>query len=477
MVTTAYPAHESLTLPDEYFQERLGVGADELQESQDEGLPKACRHACERSPLYRRKFGAAGLSSDSIRGLQDLRRLPFTTIDEIRPDPARGYTASQIMSVDHREITVIHRSSGTTGSPKVFPYTPRDLVQWASNVATVSWMTGSRKGDVMISAGRSREFTGFGGGYLGAVALGITYIPITVGPGVTQTIVAHLTGHMHVDGREVRLDPILHANVMKCMPSFLPRLIEALDEHGVTNDQLLLTKLGCGSEPSSDSLRLMVYKRLGIWPRDDYGLGELYGPGVAGECDARNCLHVLSDTYIAEVIDPETGEPTPEGEIGELVLTSLHKDALPMLRYRTGDRVMAMSQDCPCGMAHLRIGRVTGRISADDIVIPGGMVVNRAYLEEVVLAIDGASCEYAVTVAEDPLRVGLKRLYIAIEGDGDPAIDDAVIGRFRQEYNYTPVVHVLPQGAIPRVWGKAKRVFTPDEYEGLVRPLLAVEEG
>jgi ABC-type branched-subunit amino acid transport system ATPase component/phenylacetate-coenzyme A ligase PaaK-like adenylate-forming protein len=464
-----FPTQLNYTLPDDYFEERLAKSADELEQIQDEALPQAFRAAFGRSPLYQRKFRAAGLTPDSVRGLQDLDRLPFTVVDEIRPNPGQGYTSADIMTVDGPEITVIHRSSGTTGAPKIFPYTGRDMARWAANVATVNWLTGIRKSDVVLGPGLSREFTGSGGGYLGMITLGATYIPITIGPGVSETMMAHLTGKMDVDGREVLLDPLLRANAIHCLASFLPRLLELLDEYDARPEELSLTKILCGAEPSSDAIRTRIAERLGVWPRDDYGLGEFYGPGVAGECDAGGCLHVLSDTFIAEVIDPETLEPTPEGEIGELVLTSLHKEALPLFRYRTGDRLMALPQFCSCGLEHMRIGRVTGRIHTDDIVIPGGTVLNRTYLEDVILPIDGAGCEYAVTTADDPRREGLQRFYIAIEGDGD-RVADLIARRFRLEYRYTPVVHVLPRGTIPRAWSKAKRRYSPEEYRALVRP-------
>jgi branched-chain amino acid transport system ATP-binding protein len=465
----------SYTLPDEYFEERVSLTRDEVQAIQDQTLPVAFAYAFEHSPFYRAKFGEAGLTPDSVRGLRDLGRLPLTTTEEVRPNPARGREISQIMAVARDDVTAIHRSSGTTGAPKIFPYTGRDIAQWAANVATVNWITGLRKGDVVLGPGLSREFTGSGGGYVGFIALGAGYIPITIGPGVSQTIVAHLTGRMKLNGEEVMLDPLLRANAIKCLASFLPRLVELLDEFDVRPDDLLLTKIGCGAEPSSDAVRTRVAERFGIWPRDDYGLGEFYGPGVAGECDAGGCLHVLSDTFIAEVLDPDTGEPTPEGEIGELVLTSLHKEALPLFRYRTGDRVMALPQNCPCGMSHARIGRVTGRIRTDDIVLPGGTVVNRTYLEEVLLPVDGAGCEYAVTVAEHPRRAGLQRLYIAVEGDGDPKLTETIAHRFQLEYRYVPVIHVLPKGTIPRPWGKARRIYSPDEYRSLVETYADLE--
>jgi phenylacetate-CoA ligase len=376
------------------------------------------------------------------------------------------------MAVDQGRVTVVHRSSGTTGAPKIFPYTGRDAARWAANVATVLWIAGLRKNDILLTPGLSREFTGGGGGYLGALALGITHIPITIGPGVSEAILAHLLGRILIDGKEILLDPMLRANAIYCLASFLPRLVEMLDEFDVQPEELALTKICCGGEPSSDAVRMRVAERLGIWPRDDYGLGEFYGPGVACECHAGGCLHVLSDTFIAEVVDPETGRPTPVGDMGELILTSLHKEALPLFRYRTGDRVMALPQDCPCGMAHMRIGRVTGRIRTDDIVIPGGIVINRTYLEEVLLPVDGAGYEYVVTVAEHPRRKGLQQFYIAVERAtetaGDSSLAEVIARRFRMEYKYTPVVHILPLGAVPRGWGKAKRQRSPEEYKALV---------
>jgi branched-chain amino acid transport system ATP-binding protein len=466
------------TLPDEYFEERVSLPADEIEVLQDKTLVEAFAFAYEHSQFYRDKFAATGLTPGTIRGLGDLTRLPFTTTDEIRPDPAHSRITTQLMAVDPVQVAAVHRSSGTTGAPKIFPYTGRDAARWAANMATVYWIAGLRKHDVLLSPGLSREFTGHGGGYLGAFALGFTCIPITIGPGVSDTIMAHLTGRIKVDGKEIPLDPLLRANAIHCLASFLPRLVEMLDEYDVQPADLTLTKICCGAEPSSDAVRMRVAERLGIWPRDDYGLGEFYGPGVASECDAGGCLHVLSDTFITEVVDPDSGEPTPEGEMGELVLTSLHKEALPLFRYRTGDRVMALPQDCPCGMAHYRIGRVRGRISADDIVIPGGTVINRTYLEEVLLPVDGIGYEYVVTLAEHPKRRGLQQLYIGVEqaaeadstltigGDGDLA--KVIAHRFRMEYKYTPIVHILPSGTVPRAWGKAKRVCSPEEYRALV---------
>ncbi|HSJ54873.1 MAG TPA: phenylacetate--CoA ligase family protein, partial [Anaerolineae bacterium] len=166
--------------------------------------------------------------------------------------------------------------------------------------------------------------------------------------------------------------------------------------------------------------------------------------------------------------DPDGDEPTPEGAMGELVLTSLHKDAIPLFRYRTGDRVMALPPVCPCGCAHKWIGRVPGRIRTDDIMIPGGIVLNRTYLEDIVLQVDGSGAEYAVAVADHPTRKGLQRLCIAIEGEPKSELAEVIAHRVRVEYNHSPIVTVVPHGSIPRSPGKAKRIYTQDEYRALM---------
>jgi phenylacetate-CoA ligase len=332
----------------------------------------------------------------------------------------------------------------------------------------VFWINGFRKNDIVLGLMPFGEFTGGGGLYLGMITLGATYLPIAIGSGVTEKVLAHLTGWIKINGREVPIDPLLRASGMLSLASFLPRLEEILDEYNVRPDQLSLNKISCGAEPSSDAVRTRIAERLGIWPRDNYGLGEFYGPGVAGECEAGGGLHVLSDAFIAEVIDPETGEPTREGEMGELVLTNLHKEAVPLFRYQTGDRVMALPQRCACGNAHTWVGRVPGRISTDDIMIPGGIIVNRTYLEDILLQVDGSGAQYAVTVADHPTRKGLQRLCIAIEGDREAHIDEVIARRIRVEYNHSPLVTVLPPGSIPRSAGKAKRIYSPEEYDALL---------
>jgi len=466
----------SITRPDEYFEKRASYTVGEIESIQDEALPKAFTYAFEHSPFYHAKFITAGLGPDSIRGLHDLGRLPFTTSEEIRPSPWRTRTSTQMLCTTQKDICLVHASSGTTGAPKIFAYTGRDVACWAANTATVFWINGFRKNDIMLGVMPFGEFTGGGGLYLGMITLGLTYLPISLGPGVTDKVLAHLTGRVQINHREVLIDPILRANALLCLGSFLPRLEEMLDEYNVQPDELSLTKITCGAEPSSDAVRTRIAERLGIWPRDNYGLGEFYGPGVAGECEVGGGLHVLSDAFIAEVLNPESDEPTLIGEMGELVLTSLHKDAMPLFRYRTGDRVMALPQNCACGSAHTWMGRVPGRISTDDIMIPGGIIVNRTYLEDVLLQVDGSGAEYVLTVAEHPTRKGLQRLYISIEGDPEANLAEVIAHRVRVEYNHSPLVTVLPHGSIPRSPGKAKRILTPREYKDLLERCTQLSE-
>jgi branched-chain amino acid transport system ATP-binding protein len=461
------------TLPDEYFEQRTSHTADEIEMLQDKALPRAFAYALEASPFYRAKFSAAGLTRDSIRGLHHLTRLPFTTSEEIRPAPAQAHSSQWLVAAEQRTVALVHTSSGTTGSPKIFAYTGSDVAQWAANTATVFWITGFRKDDIVLGVMPFGEFTGGGGLYLGMIALGSTYLPISIGPGVTDKVMARLLGKLTIDGHQTPIDPLLRANGLLCLASFLPRLEEMLKEYDVRPQDLSLTKISCGAEPSSDAVRMRFAEKFGIWPRDNYGLGEFYGPGVAGECKVGGGLHVLSDAFIAEVLDPVSGEPTPQGEMGELVLTSLRKEAIPLFRYRTGDRVMALPQSCPCGIAHRWVGRVPGRISTDDIMIPGGVMISRTYLENMLLQVDGTGAEYAVTVADHPTRKGLQRLYIAVEGDPEleASIAETIVRRIRVEYNHSPIVTVVPPNAIPRRAGKAKRIFSPQEYRSLIGQL------
>jgi branched-chain amino acid transport system ATP-binding protein len=456
------------TLPDDYFEERVGYARGEIEAIQDAALGPAVDRALGSSSFYGAKFAAAGIRTGSIRGLHDLGRLPFTTSDEIRPAQPGAHASGNLLTAGQNDICLVHTSSGTTGAPKIFAYTGRDVARWAANTATVFWINGFRKSDIMLGVMPFGEFTGGGGLYLGMINLGLTYLPISLGPGVTDKVMAHLVGRIQINSHEVVIDPLLRANALLCLGSFLPRLEEMLDSYNVKPDELSLTKITCGAEPSSDAVRMRIAERFGIWPRDNYGLGEFYGPGVAGECEVGGGLHVLSDAFIAEVLDPDSSEPTPEGEMGELVLTSLHKDALPLFRYRTGDRVMALPASCPCGIAHKWIGRVPGRISTDDIMVPGGIIVNRTYLEEILLQVDGSGAEYALTVADHPTRKGLQRLYIAIEGDPEAQVDEVIARRIRVEYNHNPLVTVLPHGSIPRSTGKAKRIYSPEEYRRLM---------
>jgi phenylacetate-CoA ligase len=302
----------SFTLPDNYFEQRVALGHDQLELLQDEALPSAVSYAFEHSPFIRAKLTAAGLAANSIRGLHDLQRLPLTTSEEIQPGPDREHKSEELVARGQRDVSLVHTSSGTTGSPKIFAYTGNDISRWAANTASVFWLNGFRKSDIVLGVMPFGEFSGGGGLYLGMIALGATYLPMTIGPGITDKVMARLLGLVTINGRELPIDPLLRANGLLSLASFLPRLEEMLDEYNVRPEELSLAKISCGAEPSSEAVRTRIAERFGIWPKDNYGLGEFYGPGVAGECEVGGGLHVLSDAFITEVLDPETGDPTLE---------------------------------------------------------------------------------------------------------------------------------------------------------------------
>jgi phenylacetate-CoA ligase len=467
----------SHTLPDAYFEQRAALSAAEIRDIQSRGLHDQYRLAFDRVPFYREKFTEAGLSRDAVRGLDDLHRLPFTSIDEIRANAWQRTTSERFLAEQQPGISLIHSSSGTTGGAKLFAYTGGDIAKWAANTAFMLWIAGIRKDDVVACAMPFGEFTGGGGLYLGFIALGATYVPISLGAGTAERVIAHVTGTMRLGEQALALDPLQQSNAYLALPAFIPHLFEIMHERGVARETLLLKKILTGGEPSSDALRERIRGATGVSPRDVYGLGEFYGPGNAAECSAGGCLHIISDEFIAEVIDPMTGETVPEGEVGELVLSSLHKEAMPLIRYRTGDRTRALAQGCACGLAHHRIGRVPGRIDLDDIVLPGGVTVNRTFLENLILRVDGTGAEYAVTLADHGERRGLARLHLAIEGDQArrDSIADTIARRVQVEYGHLPAVTVVDWGSLPRRQGKARRIFSPHEFAQLTRGRARVD--
>jgi phenylacetate-CoA ligase len=327
--------------------------------SQCERLAQIVARLNERVPFYRRRFGETGLDPKSVSRLADLPRLPFTTKSDLRDHYPFG-----LFAVPLTEVLRLHASSGTTGRPTVVGYTRADLGVWTEVCARSLALAGARPGQVFQNAYGYGLFTGGLGMHYGAEALGLTVVPAS-------------GGHT---ARQILLMQDFGTEVVACTPSYALTLADALEERGLGPRSLRLKTFILGAEPGSEGMRREIESRLGVDALNVYGLSEVIGPGVACECvEAKDGAHVMEDHFLVEVVDPATGRPLPDGETGELVFTTLTKEALPLLRYRTGDRAALDRAPCRCGRTTARMSRVVGR--TDDMLIIRGVNVFPSQVE------------------------------------------------------------------------------------------------
>ena len=401
-------------------------------------LRETVRHASANVPLHRARLAAAGATADDIGSLADLRRLPFTTKADLRDAYPFGLFARP-----RESLARLHASSGTTGKPTVVGYTARDLGHWADLMARSLAAAGARAGDVVHNAYGYGLFTGGLGAHYGAERLGATVVPAS--GGATE--------------RQVALIVDFGARVLCSTPSYALAIAEVAERQGVDLRRSALAVGLFGAEPWSDAMRREIGERLGVRAVDIYGLSEIMGPGVACECTCQAGLHGWEDHFLFEVIDPDTGAPLPEGELGELVITTLTKEALPMLRYRTRDITRLTTAPCECGRTHLRILRVTGR--NDDMLIVRGVNVYPSQVEAVLVGLPGLAPHYQIVVDR---QGSLDRLEVEIEAaDGVdaatyPALAATARHHLKSLVGLSAAVRVQPPGAIPRSQGKAVRV-------------------
>jgi len=302
-----------------------------------------------QSPFYKRLLGEAGISSgDDIKSLDDLRRIPFTTKDDLRKSFPTG-----MVSVDMEQVVRIHSSSGTTGIPTVIYFSRQDVKNWTDLVARCIVSTGATSKDIFQNMMTYGLFTGGLGLHYGAEAVGMTIIPI--GGGNTK--------------RQIKVMKDFRTTVLHITPSYLLHIQSKLGDIGINRDELAISKAFVGAEPHSENTRLKIQELLNIDAYNSYGLSELNGPGVAFECVYKKDMHVWEDAYIVEIIDPKTGEVLEDGREGEIVLTNLIRHATPILRYRTRDLAYLHPDKCKCGRTHRRLSRILGR--TDDMLIPG----------------------------------------------------------------------------------------------------------
>jgi phenylacetate-CoA ligase len=412
---------------------------DELAALQLERLRRTLRHAYESVPLYRRRFDEVGAHPADIAELTDLARLAFTTKADLRETYPFG-----MFAVPRERIARVHASSGTTGRPTVVGYTAADLDMWAEVMARSIRAAGGRQGDIVHVAYGYGLFTGGLGSHYGAERLGCTVEPVSGG----------------MTARQVQLIQDLRPDVIMVTPSYMLVILDELERQGVDPRATSLRVGIFGAEPWTEDMRREIEDRLAMHAVDIYGISEVVGPGVACECvETKDGLHVWEDHFYPEIIDPTTGAVLPDGELGELVFTSLTKEALPIVRYRTGDLTRLRP-----GTARTmrRIEKITGRV--DDMMIVRGVNVFPTQIEQLVLREPGLSphfvCVLTRTDRLDELTVRVEARPGAAAGeDGRARLGAALAGRIKESVGVSAAVEVVAPESIERSLGKAKRIL------------------
>jgi phenylacetate-CoA ligase len=409
-----------------------------LRRLQLERLKALLAHAYANVAHYRAAFDAAGARPDDLRHLEDLARFPFTLKSDLRDNYPFG-----LFAVPREQVLRIHASSGTTGRPTVVGYTRSDLDNWAELMARTLASVGVRPGDVVHNAYGYGLFTGGLGFHYGAERLGCSVVPMSGGN--TE--------------KQIALISDFGARVLTATPSYALNIAEVAESQGIDLAESSLRIGAFGAEPWSETMRAELDRRLGLRACDTYGLSEIMGPGVAAECEHRVGLHGWEDHFLFEVVDPETLEPLPMGSEGELVITTLSKQALPMVRYRTRDITRLTDEPCACGRSHVRILRVTGR--NDDMMIIRGVNVYPSQIEAALVGFPGVAPHYLLTLSR---QGSMDHLTVEVEADSSRGEDSRAHTAGQVRHHLKSLIGVscevivrLP-GELPRSQGKAVRV-------------------
>ncbi len=410
---------------------------------QSERLRKTVRICYERVPFYRKKMEARGIRPEDIKSVDDIVKLPFTTKTDLRDEYPFG-----LQAVPKEDVARIHASSGTTGKPVVGTYTRNDLAMWAEGVARVMSAGNVGKSDtVQVSYGYGL-FTGGLGAHDGAALLGATQLPTSAGNTEKQIMLMQDFG----------------TTVLACTPSYALRLAEAIHQSGKASiDNMKLRAGFFGAEPWTEGMRKELEEKLHIKAYDIYGLTEMCGPGVGGECECQNGTHLWEDMFYPEIINPDTLEPCAPGEFGELVFTSLCKEAMPILRYRTRDLTRLIYDKCECGRTAVRMDRILGR--SDDMMIIRGVNVFPSQIETVLTEFPAFTPYYFITVDrfnnEDTfdLDVELRKEYFSASPKEQMPFIKPLYDRIVSLVGIKPNIHILPPFGIERSMGKAKHVL------------------
>lgn len=412
----------------------------EIEKLQLERLQKTVRH-CMNSPFYKQRFAENHLSPEDIRSLDDLQKIPFTTKQDLRDTYPSG-----LASVPLEKTVRLHSSSGTTGNPTVILHTQKDLDEWANAVARCLYMVGLRPGDIFQNSSGYGMFTGGLGFQYGAERLGMLTVPAAAGN----------------TKRQLKFISDFGTTALHAIPSYAARMYEVMQEMGIDprRDTKLRTLI-IGAEPHSEEQRRRIEDMLGVKAYNSFGMSEMCGPGVAFECQEQNGLHIWEDYYIVEIIDPDTLEPVPEGEVGELVLTTINREAMPLLRYRTRDLTRILPGECPCGRHHKRLDRMKGR--SDDMIILKGVNIFPIQIETILLQFKELGSDYLITLetaeSNDEMTVEVELSQLFTDDYGRlQALTREITRQLKDEILVTPRVKLVPKGALPKSEGKAVRV-------------------
>ncbi len=416
------------------------LSREEIERLQLERLQATVKH-CMNSPFYKKKFAETGLQPEDIRTLEDIRKIPFTTKQDLRETYPFG-----MASVPLRKCVRLHSSSGTTGNPTVILHTQKDIDEWANAVARCLWMVGLRPDDVFQNSSGYGMFTGGLGFQYGAERLGALTVPAAAGNSL----------------RQIKFIKDFGTTAIHAVPSYVTRLFEVMQEQGVDpRRDTRLRVLAIGAEPHSEEQRKRIEDMLGVKAYNSFGMSEMCGPGVGFECQEQNGLHFWEDYYIVEIVDPETLEPVPDGEIGELVLTTLNREAMPLLRYRTRDLTRVLGRTCPCGRNHVRLDRMRGR--SDDMMVLRGVNIFPIQIEKILMQFKELASNYLITLTTDEnndnmtVEVELEELFTD-DFQKLLSLQKEVTRRLKDEILLTPVVKLVPKGTLPVSEGKAVRV-------------------
>ena len=420
---------------------------EQLQQLQVEKLRKTIE-VCLNSPFYGKRLGELGITPESIQTVEDIRKIPFTTKADLRDNYPFGLVGGNM-----EEAIRIHSSSGTTGHPTVVVYSRHDIDSWANMIARNMYMVGCRKSDVFQNSSGYGMFTGGLGFQYGAEALGATTVPAAAGNSKRQIMFIKDFG-----------TTCLHA-----IPSYAIRLAEVFREEGVDPASTKLHTLFIGAEPHTDEQRRRIERLLGVKAYNSFGMTEMNGPGVAFECKEQDGMHLWEDNYIVEIVNPDTLEPVPDGEIGEMVLTTLDRTMMPILRYRTRDLTRIIPGQCKCGRTHRRIDRIKGR--TDDMFIIKGVNVFPMQVEKILVKYPGLGSNYLITLEtiDDndtmTVEVELDDMHTDVYPELQRMTRD-IQRALKDEILLTPKVRLVKKGSLPVSEGKAVRVKDLREGRG-----------